>query len=130
MDKMLFISEIGTEEFSVHDEKRNLECLIKWLKGGDMIIDRKFIFKAVNPCNGKTYDQTNAIILCAKDKAAIPALIAYLDACKRLECAPEHIESIGLLIDRISEYQDTIEVRIPDTNLKCEIERCIEGKNL
>lgn len=95
-----------------------------------MIIDRKFKILAVNPCNGNVYTEQNSVLLCAKDAAIIPALSAYRDHCQRIGCHREHIDSINLLIERIEEYQRTIEKRIPDTNLDCEIERCIEGKNL
>lgn len=40
------------------------------------MIDRKFKFVAVNPCNNKVYTEENAIILCAKDQAVVAALIA------------------------------------------------------
>ena len=95
-----------------------------------MIIDRKFKVLAVNPCNGNIYTEENAVLLCAKDKAVIPALQAYLRACEDLECHAEHITSIKLLINRVDMFQKNIESRVPDTNLDCEIERCIEGKNL
>lgn len=91
------------------------------------MIDRKFIFTAVNPCNGKHYTQENALILCAKDRAVIPALYAYHAACQNLGCGQEHLESILLLIGRVGEFQRH-ESRIPDTETACEIDRCIGGK--
>ena len=94
------------------------------------IIDRKFKILAVNPCNGKIYTEENAILFRAKDAALLPALQAYFEACSRLLCNPEHLNSIDLLIARVSKYQRNVEIRVPDTNLQCEIERCIEGKNL
>lgn len=94
------------------------------------MIDRKFKILAVNPCNGKHYTEQNAVLLCAKDKATVPALEAYLSACHDLGCDATHLESVTLLIDRIIGYQKSVESRIPDTDLPCEIERCIEGKNL
>lgn len=94
------------------------------------IIDRKFKFLAVNPCNGKTYTEKNAVIFCAKDKAFIPALLAYHAECVKIGCETEHLKSVSMLITRVANYQQDIESRKPDTNLTCEIERCIEGKNL
>lgn len=95
-----------------------------------MIIDRKFKIKAVNPCNGNEYTEENSILLCAKDKAVIPALVEYYQACIRLGCHAEHLKSVELLIARVEKFQEEIEARKPDTHLDCEIERCIEGKNL
>ena len=93
-------------------------------------IDRKFKFVAVNPCNGKTYTEDNAFIICAKDMAAIPALNAYMKRCASLGCDDSHLESISMLIDRVQEYQEEMEVRIPDTETPCEVDRCIGGKDL
>lgn len=91
------------------------------------MIDRKFKFVAVNPCNQKVYTEENAMIFCAKDKALIPALRAYVAACVALDCGDEHIESIALLMGRIKKYQHDTESRVPDTETDCEIDRCIGG---
>lgn len=91
-----------------------------------MTIDRKFIFTAVNPVNGHFYTQDNAMILCAKDAAAIPALEAYRKACIEIGADPGHVASIELLINRFTLYQASVEKRIPDT-IGGEIERCILG---
>ena len=93
-----------------------------------MTIDRKFIFKAVNPCNGKEYTEENALILCAKDKAVIPALEAYLKACFELGANATHLVSIEKLIGRVKNYQQDIECRVPDTKGECERARCIYGE--
>jgi len=90
-------------------------------------IDRKFKFVATNPCNGKVYTENNAVVFCAKDKALVPALRAYIGACVALGCGPEHIESLDLLMERIREFQKNIESRVPDTAGDCEIDRCIGG---
>lgn len=93
------------------------------------MIDRKFKFVATNPCKGTVYTEDNALVLCAKDKAVIPALEAYKVECRRLGAGNEHVESIGLLIDRVREYQKYKAGggRIPDTETDCEIDRCIGG---
>lgn len=65
------------------------------------MIDRKFVFTAVNPCNGKYYTQENALILCAKDQAVLPALEMYHAECKRLGTGVEHLDSVALLIVRV-----------------------------
>ncbi len=90
------------------------------------MIDRKFKILAVNPCKGKHYTEENSMLFCAKDKALLPALYAYREACEKLGCGSEHLESILLLIGRVGEYQRE-ECRIPDTETDCEIDRCIGG---
>jgi hypothetical protein len=95
-----------------------------------MIIDRKFKFIAVNPCKNTVYTQEDAIVFCAKDKAVPAMLLEYIDRCKYLECGEDHIESMGLLLERVLEFQKNVESRVPDTELSCEIDRCIGGKNL
>jgi hypothetical protein len=89
-------------------------------------IDRKFKFIAINPINRKHYTEKDAVVLCAKDMAVVPALRAYQAACEDLGCNQEHIDSIELLITRVSEYQAQVEARIPDT-VGEEIPRCIGG---
>ena len=91
------------------------------------VIDRKFKILAVNPCNGNFYTEDNAILFCAKDQALVAALVAYGDECERIGCGPEHLESIDLLINRVTAYQLTVEQKIPDTETDCEIDRCIGG---
>jgi len=94
-----------------------------------MVIDRKFIIAAQNPVNGKKYSQDDALLLCAKDRAVPAALRAYKTECKKLGANPEHIESIGLLIGRVEEYQENVEARTPDT-LGDELKRCIDGEGV
>lgn len=89
-------------------------------------IDRKFKILAVNPVNGKIYTDKNALLLCAKDKAVPVALEAYQVECQRIGANKEHIQSVGLLIGRVREYQKEIESRIPDT-VGDELPRCLFG---
>lgn len=91
------------------------------------IIDRKFKFVATNPCKGNVYTEENAMVFCAKDKAVLPMLFAYIEECKSLGCGKEHIESMELLRKRVNDFQGAIESRIPDTETDCEIDRCIGG---
>ena len=90
-------------------------------------IDRKFIFEALNPCNGNVYTAQNAFVLCAKDKAVPAALRAYFEQCVRLGANAEHIESIRLLIGRVEKYQAEVESKLPDTTGLCEVTRCLHG---
>lgn len=93
-------------------------------------IDRKFKILAVNPVNGKVYDETNSFLLCAKDAAAPAALIAYRDECAKLGAQTEHITSAELLLERVLGFQKAAGGgRIPDT-VGAEIARCLHGEGL
>lgn len=93
----------------------------------DKVIDRKFKFVATNPCKGSVYTEHNAMVFCAKDEALPYALNAYLEKCKTLGCGESHIESVELLLKRVIDYQNGVEVHLPDTETDCEIDRCIGG---
>lgn len=95
------------------------------------IIDRKFRILAANPCKaGRVYTEREGLFFCAHD-AAVPAmLVAYANECERLGANREHIESILLARDRVLEYQRTVNVKTPDTETDCEIDRCIGGIGL
>lgn len=95
-----------------------------------MSIDRKYKIQATNPCSGSTHDETDSILFLAKDRAVPAMLRAYCEECARLGSNPAHIESISLLIDRVEEYQRENTSKIPDTDLPCEIARCIDGVGL
>jgi hypothetical protein len=90
------------------------------------MIDRKFVIEAKNPINGNSYTEKDALLLCAKDKAVPAALKAYQLECVRLGANSEHIESIGLLIERVESYQQNVGSKVPDT-VGDEIKRCIDG---
>ena len=89
-------------------------------------IDRKFKILAINPVSRKIYDESNSLLLCAKDKAVPAALKAYQEECVRIGAAPEHIESVRLLLERVQLFQAENECRIPDT-VGAEIPRCLQG---
>lgn len=92
------------------------------------IIDRKFQLLAVNPVNGKIYTEANAMVFCAKDAALPAALKAYRQECLRIGANPEHVESVGLLIERVEQYQCEVQSRVPDTvGMEIEITRCLDG---
>lgn len=93
-----------------------------------MIIDRKFRILAVNPCKiGRVYTEKDGIFFCAHD-AAVPAmLVTYVEECKRLGAEPNQIESAELLRKRVIGRQNTGDVKVPDTETDCEIDRCIGG---
>jgi hypothetical protein len=94
------------------------------------VIDRKFIIAAVNPVNGKEYDETNSLLLCAKDAAVPVALRAYAAECERLGANPEHVQSIHLLLGRVEQFQANAGGgRVPDT-IGEELPRCLRGKGL
>lgn len=95
-------------------------------------IDRKFKILAVNPVNGKVYDESNSLLLCAKDAAVPAALEAYRDKCIELGAGAVHVESINLLISRVMGFQAEMpngEGRVPDT-VGDEIPRCLYGEGV
>jgi len=92
-----------------------------------MNIDRKYKIQATNPCSGSTHDESDSILFLAKDRAVPAMLRAYRTECERLGSNPAHIESISLLIDRVEAYHGETESKVPDTDLPCEIARCVNG---
>jgi hypothetical protein len=95
-----------------------------------MNIDRKYTIHAVNPCSGNTHDEYDSILFLAKDKAVPAMLRAYFKESEKLGANPAHLESIGLLIGRVEQYQHEVEAKIPDTDLPCEIRRCVDGEGV
>ena len=95
-----------------------------------MNIDRKYKIHAVNPCSRNTHDEYDSILFLAKDKAVPAMLRAYLKESEKLGANPAHLESIGLLIGRVEQYQREVEAKIPDTDIPCEIRRCVDGEGV
>ena len=95
-----------------------------------MNIDRKYKIHAVNPCSGNTHSEYDSILFLAKDKAVPAMLRAYLKESEALGANPAHLESIGLLIGRVEQYQREVEAKTPDTDLPCEIRRCVDGEGV
>ena len=95
-----------------------------------MNIDRKYKIHAVNPCSRNTHDEHDSILFLAKDKAVPAMLRTYLKESEKLGANPAHLESIGLLIGRVEQYQHEVEAKIPDTDLPCEIRRCVDGEGV
>ena len=93
-------------------------------------IDWKYKINALNPCSNNIHSEYDSILFLAHDKAVPHILYAYLNKCKDLKCDYNHIKTVELLIERIKDYQSNIDSKIPDTDLPCEIERCILGKGL
>lgn len=95
-----------------------------------MAIDWKYKIQAVNPCSGNTHDEGDSILFLAKDKAVPAMLRAYLAECEKLGTNPAHLEAITLLIGRVEAYQRDIAAKVPDTDLPCEIRRCVDGEGV
>lgn len=95
-----------------------------------MNIDRKYKISAVNPCSGNTHAENDSILFLAKDRAVPAMLRAYRTESERLGANPAHLESIDLLLGRVEEYQLLVESKVPDTDLPCEIRRCIDGEGV
>jgi len=95
-----------------------------------MTIDRKYTILATNPCSGSTHTEADSVLFLAKDRAFLEgALPAYRAKCVELGANPAHIESIDLLIERVRLYQEALS-KVPDTDLPCEIRRCIDGEGV
>lgn len=92
-----------------------------------MAIDWKYKIQAVNPCSMNTHDENDSILFLAKDSAVPAMLRAYLAECERLGTNPAHLEAISLLLGRVEAYQRDIDAKAPDTDLPCEIDRCVNG---
>ena len=91
------------------------------------VIDRKFNILAVNPCKqNRVYTERDGIFFCAKDAALPAAIEAYVAKCDALGCEQEHIDSMVLALERVITYQRQ-ELKLPDTNTRCELDRCIGG---
>lgn len=95
-----------------------------------MVIDRKYKIQATNPCSGTTHTEEDSVLFLAKDKAFLAALPTYRRESEKLGANPAHLESIDLLIERVTKYQTEIESKIPDTDLPCEIRRCVDGEGV
>ena len=52
--------------------------------------------------------------MCAKDAAVPYAVEAYLRACQRLGANRGHVQSVGLMLDRIKTFQEA-QCKVPDT---------------
>ena len=92
-----------------------------------MAIDWKYKITAINPCSKSTHDENDSILFLAKDKAVPAMLRAYLAECERLGTNPAHLEAVALMLGRVEVYQRDIEAKVPDTDLPCEIDRCVNG---
>lgn len=91
-------------------------------------VDRKYEFEATNPCSGSKHSHMDAVIFLAKDQAFLQGgLPGYRAKCVELGANPAHIESIDLLIARVTAFQANGESKVPDTDLPCEILRCVDG---
>lgn len=95
-----------------------------------MEIDRKYKIAATNPCSGSHHDETDSMLFLAKDRAVPAMLHAYRAECARLGANPAHLESITLLIGRVEAYQRDVAANVPDTDLPCEIRRCVDGEGI
>ncbi len=94
-------------------------------------IDRKYKINAVNPCSGNVHTEKDAVLFLAKDRGLLEAALpAYRKWCEEHGANPAHLESIDLLTQRVATFQREIESKIPDTDLPCEIRRCVDGEGV
>jgi len=90
-------------------------------------IDRKYKIQAINPCSLNMHSENDSVLFLAKDKALPDTIEFYRNKCIELGANQAHMESIALLRERVIDYQLAIEAKTPDTDLPCEIRRCIDG---
>lgn len=94
-------------------------------------VDWKYQINAVNPCSENRHTQKDAVLFLAKDKGFLEAALpAYLEWCKKNGTNPAHIEAVELLMGRVKQYQEQLECKIPDTDLPCEVRRCVDGEGV
>lgn len=94
-------------------------------------IDWKYKIEAVNPCSENTHTQKDAVLFLAKDKGFLEAALpAYLEWCKKNGTNSAHVEAVELLMERVRRYQELVGCKIPDTDLPCEIRRCVDGEGV
>lgn len=92
-------------------------------------IDLKYEISAVNPCSQNRHSHFDSVLFLAKDRAFLEgALPGYRSKCIELGANPAHIASIDLMIQRVRRYQTDVEQKVPDTDLPCEIRRCVGGE--
>lgn len=90
-----------------------------------MNIDRKYTILAVNPSSGREHTEEDSVLFLAKDRAFLAILPKYLEECRRLGSNPDHLASVSLLIDRVTEYQKLHDSKVPDT-VGAEAVRCLK----
>jgi len=94
------------------------------------VVDRKFVIIAINVGNGKVYDETNSLLLCAKDAAVPDALETCGASSERQGSNSGHVESAGLLRERVIDFQIRAgDGRVPDT-VGEELPRCLKGEGV
>lgn len=94
-------------------------------------IDRKYKIHAENPCSGSVHTEKDSVLFLAKDKGLLEAALpAYRKWYEENGSNPAHLESIDLLIGRVQKYQEEVAAKVPDTDLPCEIRRCVNGEGV
>lgn len=83
-----------------------------------MDIDRKFDIFAHSRKSSNHYDQENAVLFLAKDKAFLLTLPTYLEKCREVGAGPGQLKAVELLIERVAQYQkeNAEQVKIPDVD--------------
>lgn len=81
-----------------------------------MSIDRKFKILACSKASGSIYTDENALLLCAKDAAAVPTLETYLAESKKLGADENQLKSVELLIERVKAFQSENGTKVADVS--------------
>lgn len=82
-------------------------------------IDRKFKITAISRKSGKKYTESNAVLFLAKDECLPELLDKYYEICMRRRVDERQITGIGLLRNRILEWQrkNKDKVHLPDVEV-------------
>ena len=70
-----------------------------------MEIDRKFQISAIHSTKGTYHSERSSVLFLAKDKALPATLRFYRDECARLGSDERQLKGIGLLIERVENFQ-------------------------
>lgn len=80
------------------------------------MVDTKFIIRATCREHGHEHTEADSILLLAKDRAVLPALRAYRDACITIGADQRQIQGVTNLIERVALWQaaNPDKLKIPD----------------
>lgn len=81
-----------------------------------MKIDRKFTITANAIHNGKHYDEHDAVLFLAKDRAFLLTLPDYRRHCEEIGAGPDQLRALDLLIERVTRFQAENPTKVPDVD--------------
>ncbi len=81
-------------------------------------LDRKHKFLAVNNSNGKSYNDTEAVVFLAKDDCLPNTLRYYIEELEKHKASDEQIRGVELLLERVLAWRQANpdQCKVPDIN--------------